>query len=138
MRDNLGVLLPVSALPADYGIGDFSKYAFQFIDWLKENKYVYWQILPLNPVGPAYSPYLTTCSKAIDIRYIDLDQLVEAKLLSKAPALVPESNRISYENAYELKRKALNTAFNNYIKGDISELEKFKKKTLLGTILVFL
>ena len=128
MRDNLGVLLPVSALPADYGIGDFSKYAFQFIDWLKENKYVYWQILPLNPVGPAYSPYLTTCSKAIDIRYIDLEQLAEEKLLAKAPEKVPNSGRISYENAYELKRKALNTAFNNYIKGDISELEKFKKK----------
>lgn len=128
MRDNLGVLLPVSALPADYGIGDFSKYAFQFIDWLKENKYVYWQILPLNPVGPAYSPYLTTCSKAIDIRYIDLEQLVEEKLLAKAPEKVPNSGRISYENAYELKRKALNTAFNNYIKGDTSELEKFKKK----------
>ena len=128
MRNNLGVLLPVSALPADYGIGDFSKYAFQFIDWLNENNYIYWQILPLNPVGPAYSPYLTTCSKAIDIRYIDLDQLVDAKLLSKKPDIVPESNRIDYEGANELKRKVLSSAYNNYLKGDTSELEKFKKK----------
>lgn len=128
MRDNLGVLLPVSALPGDYGIGDFSKYAIEFIDWLKENNFIYWQILPLNPVGPAFSPYLTKCSKAIDIRYIDLDQLVQEGLLNKEPIKVPESNRILYENVYELKKKALNTAFNNYIKGDTSELEKFKKK----------
>lgn len=128
MRDNLGVLLPVSALPADYGIGDFSKYAYQFIDWLKENNFKYWQILPLNPVGPANSPYLTTCSKAIDIRYIDLDQLMAANLLPKAPEKVPDGNKISYENAYEIKRKALTTAFNNYIKGSTNELEAFKKK----------
>lgn len=31
-----GVLLPVSSLPSKYGIGSFSKEAFEFVDQLKE------------------------------------------------------------------------------------------------------
>ena len=58
IKKNVGVLLPVSALPGDHGIGDFSNYAYQFIDWLKEHHYHYWQILPLNPLGPGDSPYV--------------------------------------------------------------------------------
>ena len=34
MRES-GVLLPVSALPEGYGIGGFSKKAYEFVDWLK-------------------------------------------------------------------------------------------------------
>ena len=67
-KEKIGVLLPVFSLPGDHGIGDFSHYAYQFISWLKEHHYRYWQILPLNPVGPANSPYITVCSEAIDIR----------------------------------------------------------------------
>ena len=56
MKNNYGVLLPVSSLPGEHGIGDFGPSSFSFIDWLKENDYKYWQILPLNPLGPGYSP----------------------------------------------------------------------------------
>ena len=31
-----GILMPVSSLPSDYGIGCFSKSAYEFVDWLKE------------------------------------------------------------------------------------------------------
>ena len=31
-----GILLPISSLPSDYGIGCFSKSAYEFVDWLKE------------------------------------------------------------------------------------------------------
>ena len=84
-KERIGVLLPVFSLPGDHGIGDFSHYAYQFISWLKEHHYRYWQILPLNPVGPANSPYITVCSEAIDIRYISLEDLVERGLLDKVP-----------------------------------------------------
>ena len=77
IKKNVGVLLPISALPGNHGIGDFSIFAYQFIDWLKEHHYRYWQILPLNPVGPGNSPYMTLCSEAIDIRYICLQDLVD-------------------------------------------------------------
>ena len=31
-----GILMPISSLPSDYGIGCFSKSAYEFVDWLKE------------------------------------------------------------------------------------------------------
>ena len=85
MKNNLGVLLPVSSLPGKHGIGDFSKSSRKFILWLEKEHYAYWQILPLNPLGPGESPYMSPCSYAIDFRYIDLDELVKKGLLDNVP-----------------------------------------------------
>ena len=43
-----GILLPIFSLPSKYGIGDFGKEAYEFIDILSENNMKYWQILPIN------------------------------------------------------------------------------------------
>lgn len=43
-----GILMPVSSLPSNYGIGCFSKSAYEFVDWLKDAGQTYWQILPLG------------------------------------------------------------------------------------------
>ena len=39
------------------------------------------KFLPLNPVGPGYSPYMSTCSEAIETRYISLDVLTKQGLI---------------------------------------------------------
>ena len=31
-----GILMPITSLPSEYGIGCFSKSAYDFVDWLKE------------------------------------------------------------------------------------------------------
>ena len=49
MKRASGVLLPIFSLPSKYGIGCFSKEAYQFIDRLKAAGQSYWQILPLGP-----------------------------------------------------------------------------------------
>mgnify|MGYP000113887400 CR=1 FL=1 len=49
MNRTAGILLSVSSLPSKYGIGCFSKSAYEFADWLKEAGQSYWQILPLGP-----------------------------------------------------------------------------------------
>ena len=41
-----GVLLPISSLPSKYGIGCFSKSAYEFVDQLKAAGQGCWQILP--------------------------------------------------------------------------------------------
>ena len=46
-----GILLPISSLPSEYGIGCFSKSAYEFVDWLNEAGQTYWQILPLGPTS---------------------------------------------------------------------------------------
>ena len=44
-----GMLLPVASLPSKYGIGSFSKSAYEFVDLCAEAGQKYWQILPLGP-----------------------------------------------------------------------------------------
>ena len=56
MRES-GILLPVFSLPGEYGIGGFSKEAYDFVDWLVKCRQRYWQILPLCPTGFGASPY---------------------------------------------------------------------------------
>ena len=51
MDRRAGVLLSVTSLPGKYGIGSFSKSAYDFVDWLAEAGQSYWQILPLGPTS---------------------------------------------------------------------------------------
>ena len=37
-----GILMPISSLPSEYGIGCFSKSAYEFVDWLKDAGQSYW------------------------------------------------------------------------------------------------
>ena len=124
IKKNVGVLFPVSALPSLHGIGDFSDNVYAFIDWLKEHHYRYWQILPLNPVGPGNSPYMTLCSEAIDVRYICLQDLVDEGLLKRVPDFRPHTTRVDYDAVLAFKDKYLRKAF----KKSTYNLARFKKQ----------
>ena len=66
-----GVLLPVSSLPSAYGIGCFSKEAYDFVDRLKKAGQSYWQILPLGPTsygGFALPVIFHLCGKSLFYR----------------------------------------------------------------------
>ncbi|WP_367567049.1 4-alpha-glucanotransferase [Lacrimispora sp.] len=77
-----GILLPVASLPSKYGIGAFSKEAYEFIDRLKQGGQHYWQILPLGPTGYGDSPYQSFSAFAGNPYFIDLDELVKEGLLT--------------------------------------------------------
>lgn len=83
MKRECGMLLPVSSLPSPYGIGCFSKEAYDFVDKLKEAGQQYWQILPLGPTCYGDSPYQSYSAFAGNPFFIDLVQLVEQGLLTK-------------------------------------------------------
>ena len=57
MAREAGILLPIFSLPSKYGIGCFSKEAYDFVDWLKDAGQTYWQILPLCQTSYGDSPY---------------------------------------------------------------------------------
>lgn len=78
-----GMLLPIASLPSKYGIGTFSKSAYDFVDILKAAGQKFWQILPLGPTGYGDSPYQSFSTYAGNPYFIDLDQLVEEGLLSE-------------------------------------------------------
>ena len=62
-----GILMPITSLPSEYGIGCFSKSAYDFVDWLKEAGQSYWQILPLGPTsyGVSVPVLFHFCGKSV-------------------------------------------------------------------------
>jgi 4-alpha-glucanotransferase len=128
MKENVGVLLPVSSLPSRHGIGDFGKNAYALVNWLAKHHYKYWQILPLNPVGPGNSPYMSTCSEAIETRYISLDMLTKEGLLDNVPDFNKDAAVVDYYQVGEFKNHHLWVAFQNYKKKNQRAFNAFKKK----------
>ncbi len=72
-----GVLMHISSLPNQYGIGSMGQAAYDFVDFLVRTKQRYWQILPLGPTSYGDSPYQSFSAFAGNTHFIDLDLLVE-------------------------------------------------------------
>ncbi len=104
--------MPVASLPSDYGVGDFGKYTYRFIDFLKKSNISIWQILPLNPLGYGESPYQPYSSLAGDELYIDLAGLYQEGLLKDLPPVFRNnSTKINYQEVRKYKEKYLRTAY---------------------------
>ena len=71
-----GVLMPISSLPSRFGIGGFSKEAYDFVDFLAAGGQSLWQILPLGPTGYGDSPYQSFSTFAGNPYYIDLEEFI--------------------------------------------------------------
>ena len=110
-----GILMPVFSLPANHGIGDLGKSAYDFVDLVASAKFKIWQILPLNPAGYGESPYQPSSSFAGDEVYINLDFLVEEGLLKEAPAFEKDSEFIDYSAVRAYKSDLLHQAFKKFI-----------------------
>ncbi len=113
-----GVLLPVSSLPSPYGIGCFSKEAYDFIDDLVKAGQSKWQVLPLGPTGYGDSPYQPFSTFAGNPYFIDLETLIEEGLLDKEVCEQCDwggSERyVDYEKMYLSRFKVLQIAFEKF------------------------
>ena len=127
MKRRSGVLLPITSLPSKYGIGSFSKEAYEFVDFLAEANQGLWQILPLGPTGYGDSPYQSFSTFAGNPYFIDLEALIEKGWLKKEdcekvnwgnPAYV--EYEVIYKNRFTLLKKA-------FKKSDITEDKEFQK-----------
>ena len=132
MKRASGVLLPVASLPSKYGIGCFSKEAYDFIDKLKEAGQSYWQILPLAPTSYGDSPYQSFSSFAGNPYFIDLETLIEDGLLTKkecdACDFGSDPKKIDYGKIYEERFPLLKLAYERSdIHGD-PDFEKFVRE----------
>ncbi len=89
-----GVLLHISSLPGEYGIGSFGKEAVAFAQLLHDCGFSYWQTLPFLTVDQYNSPYTSLSAFAGNPLFIDLPTLYKDGLLTKEEAgseQVPES-----------------------------------------------
>ena len=127
-----GILLPIFALPNKYGIGTLGKNAYKFIDFLSNSKQDLWQILPTNPTSFGDSPYQSFSTFAQNPYFIDLEMLVEDKLLTnkdlKESNLINNTSYIDYGNIFYNKMKLLKKA---YLNSSIFEKQfnNYKKNT---------
>ncbi len=132
MKRAAGILLPITSLPSNYGIGCFSKSAYDFIDWLKKAGQTYWQILPIGPTSYGDSPYQSFSTFAGNPYFISLEALIEEGVLTeeecKEADFGSQPNDIDYKklyyNRYPLLRKAYERSKVNENKAYLEFVEK--------------
>ena len=117
-----GILMPVSSLPSDCGIGTLGKGAYDFVDWLSSAGMKIWQVLPLLPTGYGDSPYQSCASNALNPYFIDFALLVEDGLLDRADYADlkwgEDSRRVDYGVQFSQKCAVLKKAFARFDKSD--------------------
>lgn len=115
-----GILMHISSLPSDYGIGTLGHEAYRFIDFLKETGQRYWQVLPVHPTGYGDSPYQTPSAFAGNPYFIDLDILVQDGLLKKNEIsnyfFGSDDRTIDYYRLFQNRYPILRTAFQRFCK----------------------
>lgn len=116
-----GILLHVTSLPSEFGIGDMGKSAYAFADFLAESGQTIWQVLPLSPCSPVCgnSPYCSFSAFAGNPLMIAPDLLAQDGYISwddlgGAPQF--DAGKVDYSKVGAFKSKILGIAF-----------EKFKK-----------
>ncbi len=124
-----GILLPVSSLPSLYGIGCFSKEAYDFIDRLVQAGQTWWQILPLGPTGYGDSPYQPFSAFAGNPYFIDLDELEKQGLLRKEEYanldFGKDARYVDYGRLYQKRYTLLALAFSRTHLEDDTEFQQF-------------
>ena len=122
-----GILMHISSLPGPYGIGTMGKQAFRFVDFLEEAGQSVWQILPLTPTGYGDSPYQSCSTFAGNHYLIDLDTLVQQKLLKKEELdriqWCYSENKADFGLLYNNRLNVLRLAYNRFT--DDEALEAF-------------
>ena len=129
-----GILLHLTSLPGNHGIGDLGPGAYRFLDFLAASGQSCWQFLPTGPTSTAFdnSPYMCRSVFAGNPLLINLDMLVNDKYLSVKDlqdGLDFSEYAVEYEKVTTFKKAALNKAFSNFITTDhTTDFELFCQK----------
>ena len=129
MEKQIGILCHISSLPSKYGVGDFGKEAYSFVDFLSNSGVKIWQILPLNQTGETNCPYFSNCFFSYDEMFFDVDDLIKRKLISSQDASIllelPKSKKITYKLVKKEKRVIFEKAYSNITKELDTKLDKY-------------
>ncbi len=124
-----GVLLHITSLPSQYGVGDLGEEAYSFIDSISSKGITLWQILPTGPTGYGESPYAARSTFAGNELFISPRSLYLDGYLSLEDVLVKakESDRVDYAEARRIKMPLLFKAAHNFLASkDKEELAQYK------------
>ena len=124
-----GVLMHISSLPGEYGIGSFGKSAYDFVDFLVGSKQTYWQILPLGTTSYGDSPYQSFSAFAGNTHFLDLDLFFQEGLLNEeelAGNWGEDSTTVDYALIYEKRRPILEKVVQRFLeKEDLTDYHRF-------------
>jgi 4-alpha-glucanotransferase len=113
-----GILMHVTSLPGDYGIGDLGPSSRQFIDFLADAGQSFWQVLPLGPVSPVFgnSPYMSFSAFAGNPLMISPEILLKEGRMQ--PSDLPPGNfseySVDFDQVIVWKKQVLNTAWRSF------------------------
>ena len=142
MKRSSGVLMHVSSLYGEYSIGSFGKEAREFVDFLADGGFSYWQVLPFCMTDECNSPYKSLASFGANPMFIDLPILHSRGLITdgelaaakqKTPYLC-EYDRLSRERVPLLRRASARVS--DYEKQKIADF--ISKNAPLGEAARFL
>jgi 4-alpha-glucanotransferase len=126
LERSCGVLLHPTCLPGGHGVGDLGPAAHAYLDWLARAGARWWQVLPLNPVGPGWSPYAAASTFAGSAALVSAERLLGDGLLqptdlADAPAFSPF--KVEYERVMPYKWTVLQRAFQRFVKRPSAKVE---------------
>lgn len=117
-----GVLMHISSLPGNTGIGTLGEEAYKFVDFLKASGQTYWQVLPLCPTSYGDSPYQSFSTFAGNPYFIDFKTLCDDGLLNESDysnidwGVNPE--KVDFEKIYANRFSVLRKAYNAFDKNN--------------------
>ncbi len=124
-----GILMHISSLPSNFGIGDMGPGAKTFANFLSRCGQKYWQLLPINPISASqnYSPYSALCSMAGNTLLISPVLLLKEGLLSDADlkeSYLTQTAAVNFARVQDVKQPLFDVAYNNFRLNNFSQLKK--------------
>ncbi len=115
-----GLLMHVTSLPSQYGIGDLGSYALAWIDVLHQSGQAWWQSLPLGPTGYGNSPYQPMSSFAGNELLISPQSLIWDGLIQPTDGDLSDAqsrfsvDAVHYDSVVPFKRRVLEKAWAHF------------------------
>lgn len=112
-----GVLLHVTSLPSQGGIGDLGPAAYEFVAFLAAAKQHVWQVLPLCPTGYGNSPYAGSSAFAGNPYLISLELLVDWGWIGadRIGGLAGRAGNVNFDEVEQKKLPLLYEAAGNFL-----------------------
>jgi len=116
-----GILLHVTSLPSEFGIGDLGPWSYRFVELLSRVKQHYWSILPLTPtnLNDGNSPYQPRSAYAGNTLLISPELLQRDKLLPEEYVdrqLKLPKGKVDYRAVTATKKAMLKKAYASFTK----------------------
>jgi len=128
-----GILLHITSLPSNSGIGDMGQEAFKFIDFLSRAGQGYWQVLPFNPPVHGASPYQCHSSMAGNPLLISPQKLVSEGWLAEKDLKSKDlfnSKLVDFSQVRKYKESLFSKAYKKFTetKNTVSSYRQFINK----------